>query len=223
MVGAQIRPEIHSWLEPRSGSRFGRVWRQSQQCDVLRNFEPWRTVPARSVQDQQGDGPRRHVAADFFQMFVHGRDIDLWHYDRRANAASRAGRPKQTGPGKPVIPDRARTRTARGPNSRQRALLADPCFVLPPEFDGLALGVVGYRVPRQFGEVFLKASCFASSLSGCRGRTEIRRKFSRRKSSPTLRLWNDIPNRASIRSRRSTRRQRITPSVSRPEPCATQR
>jgi regulatory helix-turn-helix LysR family protein len=53
-------------------------------------------------------------------------------------------------------------------------LLADPRFVLEPDFDRLALGAIRQVLGERGGEVFLKASWASGSASGWRGRTESR-------------------------------------------------
>src|SRR6202035_1238089 len=63
----------------------------------------------------------------------------------------------------------------------------------------------------QIGEVFLCASCAAGSCWGCRGRTDSRRKPSRRSIAPTLRSAKITLNRVLITRAKSTRRQRTTP------------
>jgi hypothetical protein len=100
--------------------------------------------------------------------------------------------------------------------------LVDARFVLPPEFDRPEFLADRDGCPDQFGKFFLNASCSTSSLYGWWGRAEMRRKFSHRNNLPMLRSWNETPNRASIRLRKSIRRQRTTPSAARSAPCMTQ-
>src|SRR5450432_3405359 len=100
-------------------------------------------------------------------MSVHGIDIDLRHHDRGANPPRRASRAEQVSRGETVILERARPRPASGPDAGRRALLANSSFVLPPELNWLARRAVRDRGGHQIGEVFLKASCSAASLSGC--------------------------------------------------------
>ena len=92
-----------------------------------------------------------------------------------SGAALRTNGAEDVGPFIALITWGAWARSALGPDAGQRALLADPRFVLEPDFDGLVLGAVRELRGERRGEVFLNASWASSSLSGWRGRTESRR------------------------------------------------
>ena len=91
--------------------------------------------------------------------------------------------------------------------------LADAGFVLPPEFDWLAIRARREAGGNQVGKVFLCASWTAGSCAGCCGRTETRRKPSPRSSLPTVRSATMTPQSASMARARSIRRHRTTPCV----------
>ena len=90
-------------------------------------------------------------------------------------ATLRTNGAEDVGPFIALIARSARARSALGPDAGQRALLADPRFVLEPDFDGLVLGALRELGGERRGEVFLKVSWASSSASGWRGRTERRR------------------------------------------------
>src|SRR6185437_1416211 len=147
-------------------------------------------------------------------MQVHRFGVGLRQHQTNADLALRANGAKYVGPVTALVAQRRWTRAPFGPDVGQRALLADACLVLPPELDWLAAHLLRDGVGDQAGKVFLCVSWADASACGWRGRTEIRRKFSRRSSLPTLRSCRRTLNSATIFSRRSTRRQRTTPSVS---------
>ncbi len=178
-------------------------------------------MPAGAVQHQHGNGTDRDASADLGQMFAHGFHVDRWHDHRGADAAGRTYRAEQISPGKPVITDRARAATTLGPNAGQTAVLANACFILEPDLDRLAAHPPGNRLAHQIAEVFVKASGASGAVLGCCGRTDIRRKSSLRSNRPTVWTSNVTPKLAAIRSHRSARRQRTTPSFARSGPAST--
>jgi len=93
----------------------------------------------------------------------------------RGGPALRTSGAEDVGPFIALVARSARARSALCPNAGQRALLADPRFVLEPDFDGLVPGAIRELRCHRRGEVFLNASWASSSLSGWRGRTESRR------------------------------------------------
>ena len=160
-VLAQELPDVFLSVE------FGTVGRQAQQRDGVRHeqvaaFE----VPARTVDDDDGVRAGWNLFRDLGQMQVHGLDVDVGHDQRRANVTCRTNRAKDIGGRVPLIALHARARAALGPQTRQRAFLSDPRFVLEPELDGFAFGAFGDDFRRALGKVFLKASTASGSLCG---------------------------------------------------------
>ena len=207
-VASKVFPDVFGRVQ------FWRIRGQLHENDILWNDQFWRAMPSRSVHNKQGDCARTDAFADFNQMLVHGLDVDGRQHQGGANATSRANGPEQIRPGKTPVARRARTASTPGPDAGQRALLPDPCFVLEPDFDRL-VSAFAERFLGDGCEVFLKASWAAGSDFGCCGRTERRRKPSLRSSLPTLRSCMLTPNSAAMRSRKSTRRNRTTPSWAR--------
>ena len=96
------------------------------------------------------------------------------HYTDRLSSL-RTSRAKDISPDPTLISGRGRTAPALCPDPRQRALLPNPCLVLHPNLDRLALRVLRQRRGYVSGEVFLKTSCATGSVLGLKGRTESRR------------------------------------------------
>src|SRR3977135_4393034 len=93
-------------------------------------------------------------------------DADCRHDQGGAGAPRRADGAEQVGPSKPPVAADPRTRAAFGPDAGQRALLADPRFILKPDFNRPAGKLRRDCGACQLGEVFLKASCASRSLCG---------------------------------------------------------
>ena len=95
----------------------------------------------------------------------HGLGIGLRQDKGGAGAARRTDRAEDTGPIVALIAQRRRPCALFRPDVGQAALLADTCFILPPELDRLAPGLGRDGVSDQCGKVFLCASC--AKLSAC--------------------------------------------------------
>ena len=159
-VAAQIFPDIFDWVE------FGCVGRQRDECDVVRDGKVFGDVITCTIEDEGGVGAGRNLPADLGQMQRHGLGVGGWDDEGRRGAALRTDGAEDVGPFVALIARRAGPCASFGPDSGQRALLADACLVLEPDFDRLVFGVVGEPCRDRCGEVFLKASCAASSVWG---------------------------------------------------------
>ena len=146
-----------------------------------------------AVEHEDGMAPGCDAAADLGEVQVHGLGIDVGEDQRRSEVACGADGAEQIGPIVTLVAGRSGPTAALCPDAGQRALLANPGFVLPPQFDRLVARVCRDAGGNQIGEVFLCASCNAASCSGHRGRTDIRRKPSRRSRSPTDRSASVTP------------------------------
>jgi hypothetical protein len=123
-------------------------------------------VPARAIQGDDGMRAGGDLCADLRKVQVHRFGIDRRQHEGRADAPRGTDGPEQVGPVVPLIAWRAGTAALFCPDIGQAALLADTGFVLPPEFDRLAAGVLRDGGRDQLGEVFLCASWAAGSCSG---------------------------------------------------------
>ena len=111
-------------------------------------------------------------ARDFGQVGRHRLGVDGGQDQACRNASRRADRAEDIRPLIAGVARRTRSRAALGPESRQRALLANACFILEPDLDGFALRSLRDRRRYRRTEVFLKASWASGSVFGCCGRTE---------------------------------------------------
>jgi len=78
----------------------------------------------------------------------------------------RANGAEQVGPLVAGVARRGRPAALGRPDAGQRALLADAGFVLEPDFQWLAPGLLGEGLGYDVGEVFLNASCASGSRLG---------------------------------------------------------
>ena len=122
-------------------------------------------MPPGAIQQQDGVCASRDMAADLNQMQVHRLGIGLRQDKGCAGAARRTDRTEDIGPIVALIARCRRPGALFRPDVGQAALLADPCFILPPEFDRLAAGLGRNGVSDQCGKVFLCASW--AELSAC--------------------------------------------------------
>jgi hypothetical protein len=83
------------------------------------------------------------LRADFLEVQVHRIDIDVRQDERGTDPACGTNGAEDVGPFVSLIPWPARAASFLRPDVGQAALLADPGFILPPELDRLAAGVVG--------------------------------------------------------------------------------
>jgi len=130
-------------------------------------------VPSSAIDNEQGDRAGADALTDFRQMHAHDVGVDGWHDQGGAGAACGTNRTKQIGPGKAAVTLDPRTRATFGPEPTYRALLADPGFILEPDFNRAPGAFRRDRSAGQIGEVFLKASCACGSLCGCWGRPDM--------------------------------------------------
>jgi hypothetical protein len=112
----------------------------------------------------------------------------------------------------------ARARATFGPHPSDGSLLTDASFIGEPYFHRSASRLRGQRGGYEISKPTLKTACASGSLSGCCGRTEIRRNDNLRNSLPTVRSCSSTANSSRIRVCRSVHRQRTTPSRSRSGP-----
>ncbi len=148
---------------------------KADERDVFRDGEIFGDVIARAIEDESGVCAGNDPPADLGKMQGHGFGVGGREDKGCGGAAPRTDGTEDVGPFVASVARCARPRSAFGPDAGQRALLADPRFVLEPDFDRLVFGAVGELRRDRRGEVFLNASWAASSVWGWRGRTERRR------------------------------------------------
>jgi hypothetical protein len=165
-VAAQIFPDVFDRIE------FGSVGWQTDKGDVFGDRERGSNMIAGAVEDESGVTTCGHLVADSREMQRHGLGVRRRHDQACCDATLRTSRTEQVGPVVASVVRRAGPRSALGPDAGQRALLADPGFILEPDFDRLAFGAVGELRRDCRGEVFLNASWASSSACGWRGLTD---------------------------------------------------
>ncbi len=111
-------------------------------------------MPARPVEDEHGVCSGGDAARDFGQMGSHGIGVDGGQDQASHSPSLRADGSEQTGPLAAGIARSAGSGIAPGPDSRQRALLPNPCFILEPDLDGLASRCLWDRSFYRRAEVF---------------------------------------------------------------------
>src|SRR5207344_901636 len=214
-VAAQIFPDVLDRIEFRS------VRWQTHKGDVFGDRERRSNMIAGAIEDESGVATCRHLVADSSEMQRHGLGVRRRHDEACCDTTLRTGRAEQVGPVVASVMRRAGPRSTLGPDAGQRALLADPGFILEPNFDRLAFGAVRDLRCDCRGEVFLNASWASSSACGWRGLTDSLRWPSLARTFPTERSWSATPKRRCNSSRRSTRRQRTTPCTAGSGPAST--
>jgi len=161
---AQILPDILSWVQ------FWRIGRQEQDREVARDVQGNGLMPARAIHDDNAMGSGGDGCADLLEMLLHGLGVGVGHHQGRALIASWADRTEDIGVLVALIGGLAWTRTFCSPLVDLAVLLANPCFILEPDFNGLVGGDVFQAFCQRFREVFLKASIVSRFCLGCRGR-----------------------------------------------------
>ncbi len=144
-------------------------------------------MPSGAIDLHQAVGARCNVAADFTKMLAHCFKINRRHDDPGTHAARRAYGAEYIGPGIAAIARCGWPAAALCPDPGQRALLAHPGFVLPPNLERFADSMRRQSGSDQVGEVFLCVSWAAMSCSGWKGRAVSLRKASLANNLPTLR------------------------------------
>ena len=108
-------------------------------------------------------GASSDVARDFVEVKLHHVGIGKRERQGRADAAGRADRAEEIGAVIALVGGLSGPRSAPGPLPDQAVLLADPSFVLEPDFDRRRLGQPVEMSLQRAREIFLNASTIRSS------------------------------------------------------------
>ena len=111
-------------------------------------------MPAGTVERDHGMRALHDLRADLLEVQVHRIDIDVRQDESGTDPTCRTNGAEDVGPLVSLIPWPARASALFCPDVSQAALLADPGFILPPELDRFAAGVVGNGGGDQRGEFF---------------------------------------------------------------------
>jgi len=127
-------------------------------------------VISRAVDDNGGVGAFFDPLADGLKMAFEGGGVRARQNERFGDAARRTGGAEDIGPVVTPVAGAARAGSFARPYPCERSLLADPGFVLEPDLKRLAARRLRQSFVYMAAEVFLNASCAASSDFGWRGR-----------------------------------------------------
>lgn len=152
------RVVAHELPDVLDGVQFGRVGRQEEQRDILRDDELGRGVPAGAVQNEDGMGAGIDCRRDLGQMLVHRAGVAVGQHEARALALLWTDRPEDVGPHRALVLGCRRPRAATGPAPGDLILLPYASFVGPPELDLCSLREFGLDGCQFGGKVFLKAA-----------------------------------------------------------------
>ena len=163
VVAAEIVPEVFDGVE------FGGIGWERDEGDRHGDAESLGDVVAGVVPDE-GDvsagGDRR---GELVEEDLHDRGVEPVGDETFSPAGLRADDGEDVETLEAALFRGGWSGAGVGPNGGQRALLAEPGFVLEPDFDGLAR-VGGRDLREDGGEFFLNASCVTMSAFGCFGR-----------------------------------------------------
>ena len=134
IVLAQVFPDVLGRVQ------LGRIGRQADGSDVLWQLELIGGVPAGAVEDERGMGAGGDAAADLLEMQVHRLGVGIGHHQGGAGGPLGADGGEDVGPFVAAVARAWRARAEAGPDTGQRALLADPGLVLEPDLQRLAAG-----------------------------------------------------------------------------------
>ena len=129
------------------------------------------------------------VEGDLVNVELHRFGVGEGKRQAGTNATRRADRAKQIGALVPLIGGLDRPRATPGPLANQAVLLADTCFILKPDLDGLPTSYSADMSLERARKVFLNAAITSPSCFGWRGRALTCEKPSTFKSLPIVRSW----------------------------------
>ena len=127
-------------------------------------------MPRRAIHDENGVRAACDLPGNFIDMRLHGFSIDPRRCDSRAGSTRRADSAEQIG----VLVTLVGRLAWSGPGSRPLpdipVLLADPSFILKPNFNRRGFRHALKMDFQRAREVFLNASTISPSCAGCLGR-----------------------------------------------------
>ena len=107
-----------------------------EQGHIIRHFQCFGAMPPGLIQDQDHLCFRSDLFTDKVQMCIHIIGVDGRCNEGRRSTGFRIDRAEEIDPLIFGLLDRRRPGSSFGPDRRQCSLLADPRFVLKPDFDG---------------------------------------------------------------------------------------
>ena len=135
------------------------------------------------------------AAADRIEMCLHGLGVGLRHDEGDACIAARTDGAEHISVFVALILGLAWPRSFPGPLIDETVLLADPHFVLEPDFDRRPRGERAHDLRDLRWKVFLKAAIASGSWTGCCGRALMCEKPSFFRARPKLTSDRSTPKR----------------------------
>ena len=146
-VLSQILPDVFGGVD------FGGEGRLGYEGEIGWCDEGLAAMPAGAIEDDDAMCAGCDAGGDHGEMLVHRRGVGVGHDDGGAGGAGWADGAEEIDPLVAGVPGFARTRAFAGPDTGERAFLADPGFVLKPDFEGLVQGFGRQRRCHRRGEV----------------------------------------------------------------------
>ena len=147
-IGPHVLPDVLDRIE------LWRPRRQQDWRDVGRHHELAGCVPCRAIHDEDGMRAIGDISGYFIDMFLHGFSVHPWRCDSRAHSACRANRPKKIGVFVTLVGRLARPCPGSRPLTDDPVLLADPGFILKPDFNRRCLRQALKMCTQRAREVF---------------------------------------------------------------------
>ena len=135
-MASHVMPYALRWI------KFRAIRRYYDWCDIIWKLQAITSMPCGSIQEQHGMRVRRHMKADFFQVYIHRVGVAFRHDNGGTFVFRRADRPEDICRRKTQVLQRCRPRSAWRPNPRQGVLLADACLVTEPHLDSLTFCLI---------------------------------------------------------------------------------
>ena len=120
-------------------------------------------MPSGAIEQQHGVGALGDVARDLVEVKLHHIGVGIGESQRRSDASRRADGPRDIGIVVALIGRLSWPRSSPGPLADEAVLLADPGFILEPDFDRCRLWRVLEMSLQGAREIFLNASTIRSS------------------------------------------------------------
>jgi len=127
------------------------------------------------------------ISGYFIDMCLHGFSVHPWRCDSSPRSARRTNRSEQVGVFVTLVGRLARPRPGSRPLTDVPVLLADPGFILEPDFNRRCLRQALKMRAQRAREVFLNASTSSPCCAGCLGRALMWEKPSFFRSVPMYR------------------------------------
>jgi len=137
---------------------LGRQW---QQGDVGGDRQRPGHVPTRLIEHENGMGTRCHLATDLGKMQLHRLTVAMGHDEPGTLAFCGAYGTEDPGRGSAQIAGRDGPGSTFCPAPGELGLLANPGFVLPPNFYTRSFGEAFANLRQTGGELFLKTAISA--------------------------------------------------------------